>query len=190
MHELAPQGVRASRHVEPVGVLQTARHYVREMVYGANDGLITTFAVVAGVSGGGLSSAVILICGVANLLADGLSMAVGNYLSIGSHESVLEAQGLPVEEAQPVRHGVAMFAAFVIAGSIPLLPYALGVGDGGHLFASSAFTLITMFIVGALRSAISTVRWWRGGVEMLALGSVVAAVAYWSGRFIAPLVER
>jgi len=44
--------VRATRHQEPVGVRATAAHYLGELVYGANDGLITTFAVVAGVSGG------------------------------------------------------------------------------------------------------------------------------------------
>ena len=99
--------MRPSRHVEPTTPLQVARHYIRELIYGANDGIITTFAVVAGVAGGGLSLRVVLIIGVANLFADGLSMAVGNYLAIRSHESVLEAQNLPQEEAFPTRHGIA-----------------------------------------------------------------------------------
>src|SRR5919108_821226 len=116
---------RRSRHVEPKGPLQVARHYVRELIYGANDGIITTFAVVAGVAGGGLSLRVVLIIGAANLFADGLSMAVGNYLSIRSHESVLEAQDLPEEEAFPFRHAGATFLAFVSAGTVPLLPYML-----------------------------------------------------------------
>jgi VIT1/CCC1 family predicted Fe2+/Mn2+ transporter len=179
---------RPSRHVEPRGPLATARHYVRELIYGANDGLITTFAVVAGVAGGGLSASVILICGVANLFADGLSMAVGNYLSIRSHESVLEAQGLPEEEASPVRHGLATFLAFVLAGTLPLLPYVAGGVPEGRFAWSIGMTLAGMFAVGALRSLISTVRWWIGGLEMLALGGVVAAIAYWSGAFVARLV--
>ena len=54
-------------------------NYLRDWVYGGIDGAITTFAVVAGVVGAGLSSKVILILGVANLLADGLSMAASNY---------------------------------------------------------------------------------------------------------------
>jgi VIT1/CCC1 family predicted Fe2+/Mn2+ transporter len=179
---------RPSRHVEPKGTLQRARHYIRELVYGANDGLITTFAVVAGVAGGGLSASVILICGVANLLADGLSMAVGNYLSIRSHESVLEAQGLPEEETFPARHGLATFLAFVVAGILPLLPYVIA-GEGATRFGwSIAMTLAGMFVVGALRSLISTVRWWVGGAEMLALGGAVAAIAYWSGAVVARLV--
>ena len=41
-----------SLHQEPQGATAIARHYIRDLIYGANDGLITTFAVVAGVSGG------------------------------------------------------------------------------------------------------------------------------------------
>ena len=45
---------RSSNHVEPRGAMATVRHYLRDLVYGANDGIITTFAVVAGVAGGSL----------------------------------------------------------------------------------------------------------------------------------------
>lgn len=58
--------------------------YIGEAVYGALDGIVTTFAVVAGVEGAGLSSGVVLILGFANLIGDGLSMAVGSYLSTKS----------------------------------------------------------------------------------------------------------
>jgi VIT1/CCC1 family predicted Fe2+/Mn2+ transporter len=169
-------------------VTDTARHYVRELVYGANDGIITTFAVVAGVAGGGLTAPVVLIIGVANLLADGLSMAVGSYLSIRSTEQVLAAQGLPEEEAYPARHGVATFLAFVAAGALPLLPYALGADASVRFVWSAVLTLAAMFIVGALRALISTIRWWAGGFEMLLLGGAVAGIAYYSGALVARLI--
>jgi VIT1/CCC1 family predicted Fe2+/Mn2+ transporter len=54
--------------------------YLRDFVYGATDGAVTTFAVVAGVFGADLATRVVLILGVGNLLADGFSMAVSNYL--------------------------------------------------------------------------------------------------------------
>ncbi len=54
-------------------------NYVRDWVYGGIDGAITTFAVVAGVVGAALSTKIIVILGLANLLADGFSMAAGNY---------------------------------------------------------------------------------------------------------------
>ncbi len=55
--------------------------YIGEFVYGGIDGSITTFAIVAGSLGAGLSSGYILIMGFANLLADGFSMSIGAYLA-------------------------------------------------------------------------------------------------------------
>ena len=78
---------RESLHIEPRGVVGIARHYIRDLVNGANDGIITTFAVVAGVAGGSLSTAAVLVVGAANLAADGVAMGVGNLLAIRAHES-------------------------------------------------------------------------------------------------------
>jgi vacuolar iron transporter family protein len=184
----APMMPRASTHVEPRGAAEIARHYIRELVYGANDGIITTFAVIAGVAGGGLSLAAVLIVGTANLLADGLSMGVGGYLAIRSHESVLESQALPEQEASPFRHGAATFAAFVAAGFIPLIPYTVRPLPLDRFISSFALTMLALFAVGASRSMISNVRWWRAGLEMFTLGAIVAAVAYASGAMIASFV--
>jgi VIT1/CCC1 family predicted Fe2+/Mn2+ transporter len=53
--------------------------YLPDAIYGAIDGTVTTFAILAGAVGAHLSSRVIIILGVANLVADGFSMAAGNY---------------------------------------------------------------------------------------------------------------
>ena len=53
--------------------------HLRDAVYGGIDGAVTTFAIVAGVAGAGLSPTVILALGFANVFADGFSMAAGNY---------------------------------------------------------------------------------------------------------------
>lgn len=55
------------------------RSRLRDTVYGAIDGAVTTFAIVAGVEGAGLPYGVVLALGIANVLADGFSMAAGNY---------------------------------------------------------------------------------------------------------------
>lgn len=70
--------------------------YLRNMVYGANDGIVTTFAVVAGVAGASLPPKIILILGFANLVADGISMAMGNFLGTRS-ENQLKHEELKVE---------------------------------------------------------------------------------------------
>ena len=57
------------------------RHsYLRDFVYGAIDGSVTTFAMVAGVAGAQLGAGMVVLFGLVNLLADGMSMAASNYL--------------------------------------------------------------------------------------------------------------
>jgi VIT1/CCC1 family predicted Fe2+/Mn2+ transporter len=59
-------------------------NHMRDVVYGAIDGTVTTFAVAAGATGASLDGGVVLVLGLANLLADGFSMAVSNYLGTQS----------------------------------------------------------------------------------------------------------
>jgi VIT1/CCC1 family predicted Fe2+/Mn2+ transporter len=63
--------------------------YLRDFVYGGVDGVITTFAVVSGVAGAGMASTIVIILGAANLLADGFSMAVSNYLGTRAEQERL-----------------------------------------------------------------------------------------------------
>jgi len=85
----APSGTRAVDALAPSHTPASVRarlssprpaSNLRDFVYGAIDGTVTTFAVVAGVAGAGLSTSVVIILGLANLLADGFSMAVSNFL--------------------------------------------------------------------------------------------------------------
>jgi VIT1/CCC1 family predicted Fe2+/Mn2+ transporter len=65
--------------------------HLGDFVLGAIDGTVTTFAIVAGAAGAGLSAGVALVLGLANVLADGFSMAVSNYLKSRSESQVIEA---------------------------------------------------------------------------------------------------
>lgn len=67
------------------------RHsYLRDVVYGAIDGAVTTLAVVSGVAGAQLSTGIVLVLGAANLIADGFSMAASNYLGTRAEEQLRE----------------------------------------------------------------------------------------------------
>jgi len=86
--------------------------YLKDFVYGAIDGTITTFAIVAGVAGAALSPSIVLILGFANLLADGFSMAISNYLSIKAERAfaertrkreIWEVENIPNEERAEIR---------------------------------------------------------------------------------------
>jgi VIT1/CCC1 family predicted Fe2+/Mn2+ transporter len=82
--EHTPDAIRARLDQGP------GRSALRDVVYGAIDGVVTTFAVVAGVAGAGLAARVVLILGVANLAADGFSMAVSNFLGLRAAHQQLE----------------------------------------------------------------------------------------------------
>lgn len=71
---------------------QEAGRYLKDAVYGANDGIITTFAVVAGVAGADLSITTILLLGTSNLLADGFSMAASSWLSAKSERDMYQRE--------------------------------------------------------------------------------------------------
>ena len=73
---------------EPRSLSGLARHYLGDLVYGTNDGIITTFAVVTGVSGASLPVRTVLILGFANLIAGGFSMGASNVLAIRSGQDI------------------------------------------------------------------------------------------------------
>jgi len=77
------------------------RGHLRDMVYGGIDGAVTTFAIVAGVEGAGLSTKVIIALGIANVLADGFSMAAGNYS--GTKAELDDARRLRSVEERHIR---------------------------------------------------------------------------------------
>ena len=179
---------RESFHVDPQGAHAIARHYIRDLVYGANDGLITTFAVVSGVAGGALSHVAVLVIGAANLAADGVSMGVGNLLAIRADERAREADGLPELETYPWKHGLATLVAFVVAGALPLAPFVLPIPTDTRFRWASGSTFVAMFALGCLRGAVTREPWWRAGLENLGLGAVVAAAAYGAGLLVAMFV--
>jgi vacuolar iron transporter family protein len=101
-----------------------ASSYLRDFIYGAIDGIVTTFAVVAGVAGAGLDSRVVIILGAANLIADGFSMSVSNYLGSRAvhqqrerarHEEERHIQLVPDDEREEIRQ---IFAAKGLEGPV------------------------------------------------------------------------
>lgn len=92
---------QVERHRSPLSV------HLKEVIYGGVDGIITTFAVVAGFSGAAISNEattqlsflVVLLFGVANLVADGISMGLGNYLAVRSEQSLYKNTWLKEEDA-------------------------------------------------------------------------------------------
>ena len=88
-HDHSPEAIRERLEGGPL------HSYTRDWVYGGIDGSVTTFAVVAGVIGADLSPAIVLVIGMANILADGFSMAASNFLGTRTeHEELSHLEAI------------------------------------------------------------------------------------------------
>jgi VIT1/CCC1 family predicted Fe2+/Mn2+ transporter len=162
-------------------------HYLRDMVYGALDGVITTMAVLAGAEGASLSVRVGLILGMANLLGDGISMGASNYLGLRSE---LEQSGGSVAVEAPWRHGLATVAAFIVVGSAPLLAFVVSASNGARVFPLAVtLAAAALATAGVVRARFVGKTAARSAVEMLAVGVLAGGAAYLVGRLGASLVR-
>ncbi len=163
--------------------------YLGEFVYGGIDGTITTFAVVAGSVGAGLESNVIVILGIANLLADGFAMSIGAYLSASSEQD----KGLSGnKEKSPIFIGLSTYVSFLIMGFIPILIYVVDLINSieSNLFViSSILTGVVFIIIGALKSYVTKTSFIKGILQTLILGTIAAFVAYYVGDILEQIIN-
>jgi VIT1/CCC1 family predicted Fe2+/Mn2+ transporter len=218
-------------------------NYLSDWILGGIDGAVTTFAIVAGVVGASLEAQIIIILGLANLLADGFSMAASNYSAVksdaddvrrlwqmerehirdapdGEREEIRQIligkglSGRTLEEAaaaitanekpwieimlveefgvlpqsrSPWKAGLATFSAFLVCGSVPLVPFVF---DVANPFAwALAATAITFFGIGAGKSLWALAPWYRSGLETLSIGLAAACVAYGVGYWLKAIIQ-
>jgi vacuolar iron transporter family protein len=102
----APPAMAADERVHALVVAELAQRqrarasgWFRAAVFGANDGLVSNFSLVAGMAGAGTSSEIILLAGLAGLLAGALSMAAGEYVSVRSQRELLDATAHELDPA-------------------------------------------------------------------------------------------
>ncbi|MBI3632421.1 MAG: VIT1/CCC1 transporter family protein [Candidatus Vogelbacteria bacterium] len=215
--------------------------FIGDFVYGANDGIVTTFAVISGAIGASLTREPIIILGLASLIADGISMGLSNYLAINSRldyqkqerlREVFEVERFPDKERQevreilqnwgvpenkleefvniltkdkdqwvnlmmreelgifedkiesPTKHGITTSLSFFLSGSLPLLPYLLGLRTWSPFLISVTATAVSLFVVGALRTFITGTNWIKSGLQMLTIGGLAAFAAYFVGGIV------
>lgn len=168
------------------------RKYLPEFVYGGIDGAVTTFAVVAGSIGASLNSAVILILGFANLIADGFSMAVSNYLSTKSQTELHRAHQDYKEFVKLGKHpwktGLATFISFIVIGIIPLLSFVLAlispIINANKFLYSFILTGIALLIVGAVKGEVVKKHPIKSAMETLLIGGAAAILAFLVGYIL------
>ena len=146
---------------------------LRAGVLGGVDGVITSFAIVAGAHALEDARRVVLIVGSSSVLADGLSMGVSEFLSSSAERA------LAVTGPSPLRLGVVCFASFVAFGIVPLAAYLIGQSS---LLACAMFSSVELMILGAVRSMMADECILRGFTQTLVLGAIAGGAAFGVGQ--------
>ena len=213
---------------------------VRDLVFGANDGLVAAFAVVTGLHAVASSSKIVFTGGLAEVIGGTIAMSLGAYLATKSAREfylaeharedreidefpeeeraeirrVFAAEGFdgaileqivahvtadrrrwittmmdrelglaPVEVGAARKAGLATGLAYMFGAAMPTLPYALLTIV--HAFpASIALTALALFCVGAAKTRVTSVSWWKSGLESLAIGVLAAAATFAAGTLV------
>lgn len=153
---------------------------LRDAVFSADDGIITTFAIVAGSTAAGFSSSVVLILGFANVFADGFSMASGIYIGVKSEREFEKANGVAHWKTDsPVNHALIAFTSFAFGGIWPLVPYLFL--ERPSFYLSIVIVAVSMFLIGVAKSFYTKKNWLKSGLEVLIIGLIAATIAYLAG---------
>lgn len=99
---------------------------------------------------------------------------------------LMEEHGLASVERSAIRAAAYTFAAFVLCGSLPLIPYVFGFQAG--LALATLLSAVAFIIIGSLKSLWSPQSWWRSGLETVVIGMAAAALAYGTGYLLTGLV--
>lgn len=161
--------------------MKTSALYLRTIVFGINDSLVSTVGFLAGISVAGVPRATIVLTGIIYALVEAFSMAMGDFLSEESAEEYVSHSN--VNDRPSVISAVLMFISCVLASLIPLIPYIIFTSDIA-LIVSICLSVLSLFIVGALSARFSRLPMLWRGVRMASLGGAAIVMGVAIGTFM------
>ncbi len=172
--------------------MELRKKYIAEFVYGATDGTVTTFAIIAGVLGASLSPIIVIILGFANLFADGFSMAVSNYLAEKSEDSVNGELKNEIDEKSPIKTATVTFISFIFIGFIPLISFVVApfnvFVEENQFTLSIILTGLAFVLIGCLRGLATERNRFLSVFETLVIGGAAAVIAFTVGHFLRGII--
>lgn len=153
--------------------------FLRNFVFGAEDGLVSTVGLLSGISFAGLGSREIILSGVILIMVEAISMGAGVYISEDS-EKELD----PNEKENQLSDAVVMFFSYALIGLIPLLPYMIFPDTRLAFYWSIAVSLVALFCVGLFKGYFVHHQPLRGAIKITLIGAIVIAVAVFIGALI------
>lgn len=162
---------------------------LREIVFGLEDGMVSTVGVMAGIAGGTQDTFVILLAGIVIVAVESLSMAAGTYLSNKTEEEYFASNAkiplhkrLHMQSLKGVKQDAFfMGVAYIIGGLIPLIPYLLFPVRVGIPLSVLA-TVIGLIVVGMGKAKLTNTKPLKSAFEMVVVSLSAALLGYIIGK--------
>ncbi|OGY24702.1 MAG: hypothetical protein A2Y57_00505 [Candidatus Woykebacteria bacterium RBG_13_40_7b] len=215
--------------------------FIRDLVFGANDGVVTMIGFLTGISGAISETPTILISGIIVIISGAVSMALGNYQAVKSQKEFYKSQReiekeeieeepeeeveevrniyeemgfskgevdlltkkvtsdkrlwaevmlrdelglLPETYIDPLKSGLWIGGAYILAGLPPILPYFFSENVRVSLFWSVLVSLLILFLTGTVRARLTRRKPILVGFEVVLIGSVAALIGFLVGQVV------
>jgi VIT1/CCC1 family predicted Fe2+/Mn2+ transporter len=157
--------------------------YFRNFIFGVEDGLVSTVGLLSGIAIANVPRETILLSGVVLIFVEAFSMAAGSFLS---ESSANEFGGKKDRTPHDILIAVTMFVSYFIAGLIPLSAYVIWPVDTAFT-NSIAFSVVALFILGAVSARFSKISIVRSGIRMVIVGGLAIAIGVAAGSWVSQI---
>lgn len=155
--------------------------YIRNFIFGAEDSLVSTVGLLAGVVSAGIARKEVVISGIVLICIEAFSMSVGSFLSERTTEESFS--DYRPHESNSLLAAVIMFVSYLVCGLIPLSPYLILMIDQAFGW-SIAISLAALFILGFVSAKILKTPVLRSGLRMLIVGGFAIGLGIIVGMII------
>jgi VIT1/CCC1 family predicted Fe2+/Mn2+ transporter len=164
-----------------MGSMGRAATYFRNFIFGVEDSLVSTVGLLSGIAIADVGRETILLTGVVLIFVEAFSMAAGSFLSEASAEEYVARAD--TQKKLSYTAGIIMFFSYFIAGFIPLFPYIIFPATSA-LFYSVAFSLLALFVLGAIGGHVSETGILKRGIRMAIVGGIAILVGVCAGVLV------
>lgn len=154
--------------------------YLRSILFGLQDGLVSTTGVVVGISAGVPDRSIIVLASFVAVSVEASSMAAGEY---SSEKAVHQMDKSGRHHDDLIMGAVLMFFSYLIAGLVPILPFLILPVETARIISIAA-ALLSLFAIGYFKGKIVKDRALRSAVEMLIIGGLATIIGLLVGYFL------
>lgn len=155
--------------------------YVRNFIFGAEDSLVSTVGLLAGVVSAGMAQSEILISGIVLICVEAFSMSVGSFLSERTTEE--SCIGYEEKNSNSLLASIIMFFSYFVCGMIPLFPYFF-ISINLAFWWSISLSLVSLFVLGFISAKILKTKILKSAIRMMLIGGLAIGLGVLVGMIM------